>query len=139
MMPFSPYLNFNGNTKEAIMFYKEAFDAGEIEIMYFKDMPEDENFSITDENKDLIMHAEMKIKDTWFMFSDVPPDKEVKFGDNLTLMYASADLDEIKNAYNKLKEDGKVQMELQETFWSKAYGYLVDKFGVGWQFNLNNE
>ena len=137
-MPFSPYLNFNGNTKEAMLFYKDAFNASEIDIMYFKDMPEDENFPITEENKNLVMHGELKIKDTWFMFSDVPPDREVKFGDNITLMFDSTDLVELKSAYDQLKEGGKVLMELQETFWSKAYGYLVDKFGVGWQFNLNN-
>ena len=137
-MPFSPYLNFNGNTKEAMLFYKDVFNASEIDIMYFKDMPEDENFPITDENKDLVMHGELKIKDTLFMFSDVPPDSDVKFGDNITLMFDSLDLEELQSAYDRLKEGGKVLMELQETFWSKAYGYLVDKFGVGWQFNLNN-
>ena len=137
-MPFSPYLNFNGNTKEAMLFYKDVFNASEIDIMYFKDMPEDENFPITDENKDLVMHGELKIKDTLFMFSDVPSDRDVKFGDNITLMFDSLDLEELQSAYDRLKEGGKVLMELQETFWSKAYGYLVDKFGVGWQFNLNN-
>jgi PhnB protein len=29
-------------------------------------------------------------------------------------------------------------MELQETFWSKAYGSLKDKFGVEWQFSHDN-
>ena len=53
-------------------------------------------------------------------------------------MFDSLDLEELQGAYDRLKEGGKVLMELQETFWSKAYGYLVDKFGVGWQFNLNN-
>lgn len=30
----------------------------------------------------------------------------------------------------------KVGMELQETFWSKYYGSVTDKFGVIWQLNL---
>jgi PhnB protein len=41
--------------------------------------------------------------------------------------------------YNRLKEGGTVDMELQETFWAKLYGRVTDKFGVIWQLNLNNE
>ena len=29
-------------------------------------------------------------------------------------------------------------MELQETFWSKAYANLRDKFGVEWQLSLDS-
>jgi len=27
-------------------------------------------------------------------------------------------------------------MELGPQFWSKLYGFVIDKFGVGWQFGL---
>ena len=29
-------------------------------------------------------------------------------------------------------------MDLQETFWSKYYGFVTDKFGIGWQFNYDS-
>ena len=47
-------------------------------------------------------------------------------------------MDEIKSIFNKLKEGGTVSMELQETFWSKYYGFVVDKFGIGWQVNYDS-
>ncbi len=47
----------------------------------------------------------------------------------------SDDEEYLKNSFNALKEGGEVRMELQETFWSKAYGSLKDKFGVEWQFS----
>ena len=137
-MSFSPYLNFNGNAKEAMELYKKAFDAKEQDIMLYKDMPPNEDYPVTDENRDLVMHGELKIKDTWFMFSDAPGMK-TEFGNGLTLMYASKDLEELKKAFSVLREGGKVESDLGETFLSKAYGYLVDKFGVSWQFNLNDE
>jgi len=56
-------------------------------------------------------------------------------GNNVTLAIVSENLDEIKTWFNKLKEGGKVGMDLQETFWSKCYGNLTDKFGIEWQFN----
>ena len=138
-MSFSPYLYFNGNTKEAMLFYKEALNAEEMHIMYFKDMPPDEKFPITEKNKDLVMHGELKIQDVWFMFSDADPERDVVFGDNMSMMFGSKDAEELKGAYDKLKEGGKIIMELQETFWSKAYGSVIDKFGVGWQFNHSDE
>jgi PhnB protein len=32
-----------------------------------------------------------------------------------------------------------ITMELQETFWSKCYGALADKYGVNWMFSLASE
>jgi PhnB protein len=44
-------------------------------------------------------------------------------------------VDEIKTLFNKLQEGGTIGMDLQETFWSKCYGSVTDKFGIQWQFN----
>lgn len=41
----------------------------------------------------------------------------------------------MKAAFERLKVGGKVEMVLQETFWSKCYGVVVDKFGIQWQFS----
>ena len=46
----------------------------------------------------------------------------------MTLSITSENEDELISWYNQLKEGGKVHMELQETFWSKLYGNLSDKF-----------
>lgn len=39
------------------------------------------------------------------------------------------------NAFNGLKEGGHVLMDLQETFWSKLYGTVTDKYGIPWHFS----
>jgi PhnB protein len=41
-----------------------------------------------------------------------------------------------KTAFEALKKDGEVSMELQETFWSKCFGSLTDKFGVCWNISI---
>lgn len=58
-------------------------------------------------------------------------------GNNFTIAYVSSDEAAIRKAFEKLKAEGEVEMELQETPWSKAYGSLTDKFKVKWQFNLD--
>ena len=50
-----------------------------------------------------------------------------------------SDADAVKEAFQKLQEGGEVLMDLQETFWSKCYGSLVDKFGVTWGLNCLSE
>ena len=70
------------------------------------------------------------------MFSDVFPGMPFVAGNNISLTIVSENMDEIQSAFNKLKDGGTVGMDLQETFWSKAYGSLTDKFGIIWQFNL---
>jgi PhnB protein len=72
------------------------------------------------------------------MFSDVFPGMPFVEGNNISLTIASKNLDEIKSLFHKLQEGGTIGMELQETFWSKCYGNLTDKFGIGWQFNYDD-
>lgn len=43
-----------------------------------------------------------------------------------------------KVLYDKLAADAqKIDLELQETPWSPAYGNLIDKFGMNWQINAD--
>lgn len=129
------YLNFNGNCREVVDFYAKVFGAEKQNIMTFGDVPPDPNFPLPEEAKNLVMHTFLKIKETSLMFSDVPPGMPLTFGNNISLVISSNDTAEIKDWFDQLKEGGTVTMELQETFWSKCYGYLVDKYGIGWQLS----
>jgi PhnB protein len=138
-MSVSVYINFKGNCREAVDFYADAFQVQKQQIMTFGDAPADPNFPFSEETKKLIMHTFLIIHGTKFMFSDTPPEMPLNQGDNITIVINSKDVDEIKSVYSKLKEGGSIQMELQETFWSKCYGMLTDKFGIGWQLSYENE
>lgn len=135
-MGVKTYLNFNGNCREAVEFYAEVFEAEKPKIMLFGDMPSNGETLSNDSIKHLVLHAEVKIDEDVIMFSDTMPGSTFNVGNNINLIFSSREIDEIKAVFHKLKADGKIIMELQETFFSKCYGYLIDKFGVGWQFNL---
>lgn len=138
-MSIIPYLIFNGNCREAIEYYAEVFQTETPEISTFGDMPEDPEFKVPEEAKKLVLHAELQIKDSKIMFSDTFPGMPFNIGNNINLTFISKYESEIKRVFTKLQEGGKVEMELQETFWSKLYGTLTDKFGVSWQLNLSSE
>lgn len=57
-------------------------------------------------------------------------------GNNVTLAVVNHDQNEIQTAFDTLKEEGSVKMDLQETFWSPCYGQVIDKFGIHWQLSL---
>ncbi|WP_410511909.1 VOC family protein [Paenibacillus sp. BR2-3] len=137
-MAVDVYLNFNGNCREAVEFYAEVFETEEPKIMTFGDQPPNPNFVVPEAAKDLVMHSQLHIKGTTIMFSDVFPGMPFVAGNNISLVVVSKDIEEIKSLFNKLKVGGTVGMELQETFWSKCYGMLTDKLGIGWQLNYES-
>lgn len=137
-MQIQPYISFNGNCREAVEFYADVFGTDKPEIMLFGEMPTDTDYVMSDETQKLVLHTELAMDETKVMFSDIPPNTAFTQGNNMTLIIISDDLDEIKILYYKLKDGGTVDMELQETFWSKYYGSLTDKFGVGWQLNYDD-
>ncbi|ANX12637.1 hypothetical protein ABE41_011515 [Fictibacillus arsenicus] len=137
-MSVDVYLNFNGNCREAVEFYAEVFKTEKPQIMTFGEAPPNPNYELPEEAKDLVMHTRLNIDGSNVMFSDTFPGMPFVEGNNVTLAIVNKDIEQIKSIYEGLKEDGNVVMELQETFWSKLYGQVTDKFGIHWQLNYDN-
>ncbi|WP_430510587.1 VOC family protein [Gottfriedia solisilvae] len=137
-MPIEVYLNFNGNTRDAVEFYAEVFETETPQIMTFGEAPQNPDYPLPEESKNLVMHARLDLNGSRVMFSDTFPGRPFVEGNNINLSFQSNNVEEIQAVYNKLKEGGQVGMELQETFWSKCYGSLTDKFGIHWMFNHDN-
>jgi len=132
-MAVDVYINFNGNCREAVEFYAQVFGTEKPKIMSFGDSPPNPEFPLPEGAKNLVMHTQLRINESNVMFSDAFPGSPFVVGNNISLIITSKSMDEIKSLFNKLKEGGKIAMDLQETFWSKCYGNLTDKFGIGWQ------
>jgi PhnB protein len=137
-MAVDVYINFNGNCREAVEFYAQVFGTEKPQIMTFGETPPNPEFALPEEAKNLVMHTRLNVMGSIVMFSDVFPGMPFVAGNNISLAIGSKNVDEIKSLFHKLKEGGKVGMELQETFWSKCYGSLKDKFGIEWQFNYDS-
>lgn len=133
-MNINAYINFEGNCKEALEFYSEVFGS-KPKITTYGDMPEDDSFPMTDEIKKLILYSDLDVCGSKIMFSDVMPGMGFVEGNNITISLSGDDKDLLKTWFEKLSEGGSVPMPLGETFWSKLYGFTIDKFGIGWQVN----
>lgn len=137
-MRIGTYLVFNGRTREAVEFYKEVFN-GEVEgMMTFGEGPQNPEYPLPEEAKNLIMHACLKVGEQNIMFSDAFPGQEVsENSNNITIVLNDITAEEAFALADKLKVNGKAIMEVQETFWSKAYGQIVDQFGINWQISAD--
>ena len=137
-MNINVYINFNGNCLKAVEFYSQVFETEKPKIMTYGDTPPNPDFILPEGTKNLVMHALLNINGSSVMFSDVFPGSPFIAGNNISLVIGSKNMDEIKSLFNKLKDGGSVEMDLQETFWSKCYGSLTDKYGIIWQLSFDN-
>ena len=134
-MPILTYLNFDGNCREVLEFYRSVFGGEYMIMMTFGDGPDD--MGIADSDKGKIMHATLKIGDGVLMASDTPsgfgPPPVV--GNNFSLTYPTQSKEETDELFAKMSEGGKVTMPVQEQFWGSYFGACTDKFGINWQFD----
>ena len=86
----------------------------------------------TPANANRIMHARLAFEGGVLMASDSMADHpyEGMHGFSMTLTHSTAA--DAKRVFEALAEGGKVTMPLQKTFWSEAFGMLVDRFGAPW-------
>ncbi|MFC4766030.1 VOC family protein [Effusibacillus consociatus] len=129
----TPYLMMDGNAKEAIQFYEKALDAKVLFLQTFGEMPENPEFPLPADAKDRVAHAMLKVGETDLMFSDRFPGQPHQQGNQVTICISTNDMEKSRQIYEALQQDGQVNMPLQETFFSPAYGIVTDKFGVTFQ------
>ncbi len=129
----TPYLNFNGQTAEAMKFYQSVL-GGELFMQTFADS----GMSTSDETKDLIIHANLQNEALSLMASDGGPDHPVTMGDNIHMSISGSDEELLRRYFNELSEGGTIDMPLEKQFWGDVYGQLTDKFGVHWMINITS-
>lgn len=133
----NPYIVTNGNGQEVAKFYQEALEAELLSFQTFADMPDNPEYPLPPEAKDRVLHAHLKIGSNDFMLSDTFPGQPYELGNQVTVAVSVSDPHHARTIFEKLQVGGKVDMSLQETFFSPAYGQVTDKFGVSWHISTN--
>jgi PhnB protein len=131
MKSINVYLNFDGNCREAMEFYKKCF-GGELFSMPFSQAP----FDSPKEAKDRLIHAALHLSWGLLMASDTMPGQPFKQGNNFSVSLECENPAEQDRVFAALGEGGKVTMPLQDTFWDARFGMVTDRFGISWMFNL---
>jgi PhnB protein len=132
-MGVQAYVFFNGECRKAVEYYAEVFGTEPPRIMTYGDAPRSEGVELREQDKDLVLHTYLDLNGGRVMFSDSGPGTSVTVGSNFSLVVGFADETGLRAAFAKLKVGATVHHEVQATFFSKCYGYLTDRFGIGWQ------
>ncbi|MFC6041054.1 VOC family protein [Paenisporosarcina macmurdoensis] len=131
MKPVTPYLTFYGNANEAIAFYEKTFRLENREMHKYGES----DFPSPPEAADYIMHCHLTDGTFSIMLADSATPGESGTS-NVAMMIDCESEEEVNRLYNALLEDGKVIMELQDTFWGAKYAKVSDKFGYTWDLNF---
>ena len=132
-MDVQPYIRFNGTCREAVEYYAEVFGGDAPRFMTYGEIP---GMPVPEDRAGLILHVTLEIFGQLFRFSDATPDQPTALGGNITLLLAMDDEAQLRRIFTRMKADGATDvMDLQETFFSKCYGSLTDRYGTGWQFS----
>jgi PhnB protein len=131
-MQLNPYLTFDGQCEAAFRFYEQALGGTVVAMMTYADTPMAEQSP--PEMRGRIAHARLVVGDSVLMGSDGQPGRHERMqGFSVTLN--TAEPEEAERVFNALEAGGTVTMPIQETFWARRFGMLIDRFGTPWMVN----
>ena len=136
-MDLIPYLSFDGDCREAFEFYADAL-GGEIQaLMTWGDSP-----MAGEEGgapADAIMHACLAVNGQYLMGSDAFEGCPYEGARGMQVNINVETPEQAERVFTAISAGGQVTMELQETFWARRFGALVDRYGVPWMVNCSKE
>lgn len=132
----TPYLFFNGNCAEAIAWYAEIFGGEITQQMPASEMPP--QFPVPEDRKSWVMHSTIKIGEGELMASDHIMGEAPKMAGSSVMMRLKTASDG-KAAFDKLADDGEIEMPWAPTFWSAGFGCVTDRYGVRWMIGCDEE
>ena len=128
----NPYLNFNGNARQALEFYATVF-GGALNLSTFADFG-DKDSPIADK----IMHGQLETEAGYtLMAADTPPGMEFHGLHGFGVSLSGDDGDALRGYWAKLSDGGTVTMPMQKQAWGDEFGMVTDKFGVPWLVNVS--
>lgn len=125
-----PYLQFTGNCREAMGFYRGCL-GGELEIQTFGESPMGEGMST--EMKNLVLHSALNSDTMVLMASDSMQGQKPNAGGAVTLCLNTDEAEELKAIFTRFSVGATITQPLKEEFFG-WYGALTDQYGIGWMF-----
>lgn len=133
MTQINAYLNFNGQTREAMSFYQQCL-GGELVMQKIAESPM--GARVPSEMGAKILHSSLTKDNLMLMASDMMGNN-VKNGNSVALCINCSSDEEINSFFNNLSKGGNINEPLHQSFWGSIFGSLTDKFGVTWIFNYS--
>lgn len=130
MSKFLPCLWFDDQAKEAAEFYTKVFENGQLE---------DTAYYVDDEHKPKgsLLTIQFSIANQTFIGLNGGP--EFKFTPAISFFVECETMEQTKQLWEHLVEEGKILMPLGSYPFSEQFGWLEDRFGVSWQITFTGK
>ena len=130
------YLNFDGNAREAMSFYKAAL-GGELEIQKVNESAMSSQLS--DAVQDQVLHSCLTNNGIVIMASDMCGLGTMENGNSVHICLNCDSEEQVHNFFNRLSENGTIKEPLALAPWGAIFGMLTDQFGKHWMFNYTTQ
>lgn len=133
MREITPYLNFDGNCREAMTFYQQCI-GGELHVMNFDDGGMGD-FQPPPGSEGRVLHARLVKGPTVLMASDTMPGMPYQRGNDVWLNIVCESAEEVDRLFPLLSRGGKEIMGPHDAFWGARFAMFTDRFGFNWMLN----
>jgi PhnB protein len=141
MTTINPWINFNGNAKEALTFYKSVFGGEFTKIIRFKDIAGPE-FTVSEEDAEKLMLIALTIgKNHVLMANDVPSFMgKTNENENRSKIAVGTDTkEEADRVFRGLSAGGTVEVPMSQSPWGTQFAMFRDKYGIEWTVEFSPE
>ena len=121
-----PFITIEKRASEALEFYETVFPSFTLKSRTHHAEP----------HSDLVMVAVFSIQGQEIMISDSFITHEWKINPGISFFIDVESEETLQNFAASLSDGGKVHMPAGNYGFSTLFGWVEDKFGVNWQFNL---
>lgn len=135
-MQLHTYLTFNGNCREAMLFYQYCL-GGQLSFQTIGASPLSEKMPAAMRN--CIVQAVLTNSGLVLMATDLVSDQGLIRGNAVSLTLSCSSEEEIQNCYTKLCKGGAASHPLTNNFWGVLSGDLQDKYGNHWILHYRQE
>jgi PhnB protein len=134
-MSISFHINFNGDCEEAFGFYERVLDGKIGTLLKVKDSPVAQTFG--EDLQEHIIHANISFDGVEIAGADIAPDL-YQLPQGFCVLMSVQSEEKLREIFAELKMSGEVTMEPQQTFFSKCYAIVRDRYGVPWKLNCSD-
>ncbi len=139
----STYLNFDGHTETAFLFYRSVFKTEFVKgLQRFGDIPHGPNQpKVPDNIKSMVLHVELPLMGGHvLMGTDALKEMgfTIKPGNNMHIHLEPESREEADRIFHALSAEGVVEMPMADMFFGAYFGSFTDKFGINWMINVQH-
>ncbi|ANH81126.1 hypothetical protein A8C56_09165 [Niabella ginsenosidivorans] len=128
------YLTFNGNCREAMIFYRGCL-GGELHFLTLAESAA--GMQLPEYMGSYILQASLRASGIEIIATDIVPEEGWHCGNNIALLMECQSLNELLTVYRRLGKEGISYQRVVPAAGGNYIGTLKDKFGIRWMLHFD--